>query len=770
MIRPPFDVAALPGACMLIAKVTLVLAAAFAVNAALARRSAALRHAVWLLALSGLLALALLSPVAPRVLLRVLPPRMSVESIRASADAGAAGPAPQAKTELEPGASTPVASASRTVGTPRFRLAPVPIGLALWLAGMLAVLLWCLIGHLGLAWIARNAEPLDDADWRGLANDARERGGLAGRVRFGRSARVGSPLTWGWRRPVILLPRGVESWPRERRRVAALHEFAHVERLDYVAQLVATLACAVFWFHPLVWAAAHRLRDESERACDDLVLLSGQDAPDYAAHLLEVARGERALGLAAIVAVSMARRSHLEGRLLAVLDEGRRRRGLSLGSRLALAAALTALVIPLAGIRLAARAAPPQAEAVELAAAAKPPSSSATKPAPSEGGETVSGQRDFQRSIDAKRGEQLDLDLDTGGKVTIVGSNASSVVVAAHLGGTDWDDTRVAVERTPGGVRITSRFEGSSSGRSTSHRFEITVPKKFDVHINSSGGALAIRDVEGEFRGETGGGEITLEHLKGSAHLSTGGGEIRVDGCDLSGSVTTGGGSVRMSGVRGGLKAWSGSGPVVYAVANPEASAKEMADLGDLSIDEDKVSYGKAKMDSRGVLHLERAGGEVDLDEAPGGAKVTTGGGDIRIGRAGGTVEAQTGGGDIEIGPVAGSVEAGTGAGDVHVTLADAHGKEQNVRVTSGNGRVVLDLPGNLDARFELETAFTDNHGGPTRIKSDWKLTSETTEKWSEDEGTPRRYVRAQGVAGKGTGLIRVKTVNGDIEVRRAGQ
>ena len=43
MIRPPFDVAALPGAWMLIAKVTLVLAAAFAVNAALARRSAALR-------------------------------------------------------------------------------------------------------------------------------------------------------------------------------------------------------------------------------------------------------------------------------------------------------------------------------------------------------------------------------------------------------------------------------------------------------------------------------------------------------------------------------------------------------------------------------------------------------------------------------------------------------------------------------------------------------------------------------------------------------
>jgi len=76
MIRPPFDVAALPGAWMLIAKVTLVLAAAFAVNAALARRSAALRHAVWLLALSGSLALALLSPVAPRVLLRVLPPRM----------------------------------------------------------------------------------------------------------------------------------------------------------------------------------------------------------------------------------------------------------------------------------------------------------------------------------------------------------------------------------------------------------------------------------------------------------------------------------------------------------------------------------------------------------------------------------------------------------------------------------------------------------------------------------------------------------------------
>src|SRR6185503_12449308 len=99
-------------------------------------------------------------------------------------------------------------------------------------------------------------------------------------------------------------------------------ELAHVVRHDCLTQLLAAVACAVYWFHPGVWWAARRLRVERELACDDRVLASGTPAPDYAAHLLDLAY---ALGRTRtpVLAVSMARPPQLEGRMLAVLDTAR---------------------------------------------------------------------------------------------------------------------------------------------------------------------------------------------------------------------------------------------------------------------------------------------------------------------------------------------------------------------------------------------------------------------------------------------------------------
>ena len=102
------------------------------------------------------------------------------------------------------------------------------------------------------------------------------------------------PMAWGIFNPSVLMPADADTWPAQRLRVVLLHELAHVKRRDCLTHVVAQIACAAYWFNPLAWMAARRVRTERERACDDLVLASGTRGSDYAEELLEIARVMRA--------------------------------------------------------------------------------------------------------------------------------------------------------------------------------------------------------------------------------------------------------------------------------------------------------------------------------------------------------------------------------------------------------------------------------------------------------------------------------------------
>jgi TonB family protein len=82
-----------------------------------------------------------------------------------------------------------------------------------------------------------------------------------------------TPAVTGLLRPRIALPSDFASryTPDEQRLVIA-HEQLHIERGDIPAQALATLLRCLFWFHPLVHAAAARFRFDQELACDAAVL------------------------------------------------------------------------------------------------------------------------------------------------------------------------------------------------------------------------------------------------------------------------------------------------------------------------------------------------------------------------------------------------------------------------------------------------------------------------------------------------------------------
>jgi hypothetical protein len=136
----------------------------------------------------------------------------------------------------------------------------------------------------------------------------------------------------------------------------------------------------VYWFHPLVWAAARRLRAESERACDDLVLACGARASDYADHLLDIVSAARCQ-TAPATALPMARRREFEGRVLAILDPALRRSGPGRLQSAALLAGLAVLFLSVAATAPS-QPAPASAPAAVASDPETPARATAARPAP----------------------------------------------------------------------------------------------------------------------------------------------------------------------------------------------------------------------------------------------------------------------------------------------------------------------------------------------------------------------------------------------------
>ena len=191
-----------------------------------------------------------------------------------------------------------------------------------WLAGFLLAAGALGAGKLRLRGL-RAASRCANEEWQTLLNDLRASMKVRRPVELLQSREDRMPMTWGWWRPVILLPDEAEGWSQERRRVVLLHELAHVKRWDCLTQFIARAACSLYWFNPLVWVAVRRMEVERERACDDLVLQGGCRASLYAEHLLEIARAFRSVSHAP--AIGMARESGLQGRVTAIVDCSRKR-------------------------------------------------------------------------------------------------------------------------------------------------------------------------------------------------------------------------------------------------------------------------------------------------------------------------------------------------------------------------------------------------------------------------------------------------------------
>jgi TonB family protein len=292
-------------------RATVLLIAAYLAAFAMRRASASARRLVWIAAAVCLLTMPVLSLLVPPI---------------SNSRVAAAPAAVVMKVTPAQSLSIPVANRIPASKTPW-----IPI---IWAAGALAVLGRLTAGLIRLMWLKRTARPIESA----------------GGVPCLESDRVSMPMTFGIFRPVILLPAGHGAWPVERLRLVLAHELVHVQQHDCLFQIVMQFASALHWCNPLVWLAAGQFRKERERACDDGVLRQGISGPEYAGHLLELVRTLQP-GRPPSLAVAMAHQSHLESRLVALLDAKINRHQVSRKAALATILAAVCLLFPIAAAR-----------------------------------------------------------------------------------------------------------------------------------------------------------------------------------------------------------------------------------------------------------------------------------------------------------------------------------------------------------------------------------------------------------------------------------
>jgi len=195
---------------------------------------------------------------------------------------------------------------------------------------------------LGLGYLnscRRQARPLSPTPSR--VSKIRERLGLE--VPFLVSSRLTAPLTFGWLRPVVLLPDSFHDLSAEQQEGVVCHELLHVRRRDWPTTFLEELLRAIVWFHPAVWLILPRISLSREAVVDaDTVRLTGKRR-QYLEALWRVICSNR--NAAAAVAVPFLGRRDLVDRVAWLQKEIRMSK-----TRIALTVLVLAITVPAVGV------------------------------------------------------------------------------------------------------------------------------------------------------------------------------------------------------------------------------------------------------------------------------------------------------------------------------------------------------------------------------------------------------------------------------------
>ena len=274
----------------------------------------------------------------------------------------------------------------------------------------------------------------------------------------------------------------------------------------------------------------------------------------------------------------------------------------------------------------------------------------------------------IERTFDVTPGGFLLIDTDTG-SIAVETSADNRMQVAVERSGSRAEELEVEFSQSGNTVEVHADFPGKWNwGRGPKVRFVVTVPKQFNVDLNTAGGSIRVADIEGDVRIKTSGGSLNMGEIDGTVWGRTSGGSISLDGCSRAVDVNTSGGSIN---------------------------------IGDVGAD----------------LKAHTSGGSVTIGEVAGAADVNTSGGSISVAEVMGTINATSSGGSITAtitGQPAADCKLKTSGGTVTATIA-SH-LNLDISASCSGGKVSSDLQLGDEQKSKRSLTGTLNGGGPKLV------------------------------------------------------
>jgi DUF4097 and DUF4098 domain-containing protein YvlB len=355
----------------------------------------------------------------------------------------------------------------------------------------------------------------------------------------------------------------------------------------------------------------------------------------------------------------------------------------------------------------------------------------------------------IDRSFDVDPGGLLSVDV-TGGPIEVDTweKNSVRVLIEKKVKSRSEEDAReiledhaTTVEQDGNDINITTR--GGShwwGGDRIEASYRISVPRRFNLELETAGGSIEVDDLDGDVFAKTAGGSIEAGRITGEVKLHTAGGSIELAGGGGNTEAKTSGGSIAVGDC---------GGDVVVETSGGSISVNGAA----------------------GKIAAETSGGSIRLGPANGDVKASTGGGSIRIASSGGEVRASTAGGSISVDGSAGPVNVSTSGGSISIRDARA-----GVTAKTNGGSITAELNAErgVEAASDLETSGGDI---TVYLPEDASVTIKARIDRTRDEHTihsdfPMELdasgdrARATVKIGGGKAKIRLRTREGDIFIK----